>query len=87
MSNILEGEMLKYLIQAINSCGVTKNKREFTSLTGTARKKLLKFLPPKLLHCQPSHYAEQVKRLWEVRTKYTGHLKQSHMCIVKLEFC
>ena len=76
VSNILEGEMLKDLIQAINSCGVifniyapTKNKREFTSLTGTDRKKLLKFLPPKLLHCQPSHYAEQVKRLWEVSTK------------------
>ena len=33
------------------------------------QKKLLKFLPPKLLHCQPSHYAEQVKRLWEVRSK------------------
>lgn len=74
VSNVLEGPMLQSLIKAINSCGVifnvytpTKNKREFTSLTGTDRKKLLKNLPSKLLYCQPPDYAEQVKRLWEVR--------------------
>lgn len=41
VSNILQGPMLKKLVQEINSCGVafsirvpSKNKREFTSLTG-----------------------------------------------------
>ena len=65
--------MLKKLIEEINSCGVvfsirvpSKNKREFTSLTGTERKKLLKLLPEKLKNCQPGQYTEKVKKLWEV---------------------
>ena len=74
VSNILDGPMIKQLIQTINSCGVifniyvtNKSKREFTSLTGTDRRKLLRLLPSKLIQCQPSHFAEKVKSLWEVR--------------------
>ena len=57
-SKLLEGPMVTSLIYEVRSCEVTftirtptPNKREFTSLTGTARKKLLKFLPSKLLRC------------------------------------
>ena len=73
VGDILKGAMLKNLIEEVRSCGVTftiraetKNKREFTSLTGSERKKLLKFLPPKLQNCQPAQYAKQVQTLWEV---------------------
>ena len=71
----LEGEMVQNLIQEIESCGVQfsiwekATKYEFTSLTGTDRKKLLKELPAKLIRCQPSAYASKVKLLWEVHTQ------------------
>ena len=74
VSNILEGAMLKRLIAEIRSCGVvfniivrSKNTRDFTSLTGTEKKKLLKFLPSKIPpDCQPDDYAQKVTELWEV---------------------
>ena len=68
----LEGEMVKKLIKEIENCGVQFNiwknttKYEFTSLTGTDRKKLHKQLPAKLIRCQPDSYASKVKLLWEV---------------------
>ena len=73
-SKPLEGEMVKALLQQIRSCGVpfnitdksSRRKYEFTSLTGTDRKKLLLHLPHKLEKCQPRTYASKVKQLWEV---------------------
>ena len=69
----LSGPMMKQLIHTIRSCGVTfyvksvaKDKIEFTSLTGTNRKKLLKYLPSKMHQCQPALYYKHVKVLWEV---------------------
>ena len=44
--------MLKSLNKEMCNCGVifnVNNKGDFTSLSGTDRKKLLKFLPPKLI--------------------------------------
>ena len=73
VTNILEGTMVKNLVQAIRSCGVTFNiftksrtNTEFTSLTGSDRKKLLKFLPPKIQNCQPAEYGKKLEILWEV---------------------
>ena len=81
VSNILEGTMLKNLVQEIRSCGVTFNifaksrtNTEFTSLTGSDRKKLLKFLPPKIQNCQPAKYGKEVAILWEV-SKQTCQIK------------
>lgn len=80
-SRVLDGPMLKCLIREINSCGVTFNiyckspdKREFTSLTGVDRKKLLRFLPPKLKNCQPPAYCKQVETLWNVCTQVASLL-------------
>lgn len=82
VSNILEGAMLKKLLSEIRSCGVifnvyvqSKNTRDFTSLTGTERKKLLKLLPSKIQNCQPDNYAKEVATLWQVsnlRMLHTG---------------
>ena len=61
-SKPLEGDMVKELLKEIRSCGVpfnvkeTSRKYEFTSLTGTDRKKLLLYLPDKLGMCQPVEY-------------------------------
>ena len=71
-SQPLQGEMAKNLIKEIKSCGMNFNATkavslyEFTSLTGTDRKKLIKKLPTKILRCQPARYASKVKLLWEV---------------------
>jgi len=69
----LKGPMLQRLIAAVRSCGVTfyiksvsRDNIEFTSLTGSDRKRLLKFLPSKLHQCQPASYYKKVKALWEV---------------------
>ena len=67
----LQGEMAKNVVKEIESCGMNftarKNARyEFTSLTGTDRKKLLKELQTKILRCQPAEFASKVKLLWEV---------------------
>ena len=70
----LHGEMVNRLIKEVKNCGVQfeiwdkAKSYEFTSLTGTERKKLLKLLPSKLMRCQPSAYALKVKLLWEVNT-------------------
>jgi len=69
----LQGPMMQRLIAAIRSCGVSfyiksvsRDNIEFTSLTGSDRKKMLKLLPPKIYQCQPSNYYKKVKALWEV---------------------
>lgn len=73
-SKVLEGPMLSSLVREINSCGVTFNvycktgdKRDYSSLTGAERKKLLKFLPLKIRNCQPPEYCKQVETLWKVQ--------------------
>ena len=71
VSKPLEGAMVKELLKQIRSCGVPftmTNKCEFSSLTGTERKKLLLYLPNKLEKCQPKAFALKVKKLWEVCT-------------------
>ena len=82
VSNILEGAMLKKLLSEIRSCGVVfnvhvqlKNTRDFTSLTGTERKKLLKLLSSKIQNCQQENYAKKVATLRQVsnlRMLHTG---------------
>ena len=73
ISKQLDGPLVNKLIKEIRGCGVSfsiyissKNKREFTSLTGNDRKLLLKFLPTKFKNCQPSRYYEKVESLWRV---------------------
>ena len=90
VSNIIEGAMLKRLVAEIRSCGVafniivpSKNTRDFTSLTGTDKKKLLKLLPSKIPNCQPDDYAQKVTELWEV-----SNLKILHSyCDLMLKLC
>ena len=69
---LLEGPMINRLINNIRSSGVNFNiwekdggNFEYTSLMGDD-KKLLKNLPPKLIDCQPTRFAFDVKQLWEV---------------------
>lgn len=72
---LLEGAMIKQLLECIKSCGVSfkiwdvkgANKDfEFTSLMGNCKKKLLDKLPSKLDACQPASLAKDVTELWEV---------------------
>ena len=82
VSNILEDAMLKKLLSEIRSCGVVfnvyvqlKNTRDFTSLTVTERKKLLKLLSSKIQNCQQDNYAKKVATLGQVsnlRMLHTG---------------
>lgn len=72
-----EGPMIKALIGNIQSCGVSINiwekadgKIDFTSIMGDDKKKLLKMLPPRLISCQPSAFASDVKKLWEVASQF-----------------
>lgn len=70
--NLLDGPMVKALINSIRSCGVSfqiwdkGGDFECTSLMGNDKKKLLQFLPSKLTDCQPPTLASDVKKLWEV---------------------
>ena len=72
---LLEGQMVKALLESIRSCGVSfkiweKNmptkEFEFTSLMGNCKKKLLAKLPSKFSSCQPACLIEDVTDLWEV---------------------
>ena len=71
-TKLLEGPMINKLLKAIRNCGVTFNiwekdgNFEYSSLMGDDTKKLLKLLPFKLEDCQPSRFALDVQRLWEV---------------------
>ena len=72
--DILRGRMVKKLLEAIKSCGVSfsihdseKKVFTFTSLVGGDKVKLLKKLPCKLKDCQPADYSTKVKDLWKVR--------------------
>jgi len=73
-NDILSGEMLNKLLEAIRSCGiifnVTPNKArgfEFTSLLGPQKLLLLKKLPSKLADCQPAEISNVVKQIWKVK--------------------
>ena len=73
--DILQGPMVKKLLGAIKSCGVSFSIQEsdkkvfnFTSLVGGDKVKLLKKLPSKLKDCQPADFSTKVKDLWIVRT-------------------
>ena len=72
--DILHGPMVKKLLGAIKSCGVSlsihdsdKKVFSFTSLVGGDKVKLLKKLPSKLKDCQPADFSTKVKNLWKVR--------------------
>ena len=72
--DILRGPMVKKLLGAIKSCGVSlsihdsdKKVFSFTSLVGGDKVKLLKKLPSKLKDCQPADFSTKVKNLWKVR--------------------
>ena len=72
--DILRGPMVKKLLGAIKSCGVSlsihdsdKKVFSFTSLVGGDKVKLLKKLPSKLKDCQPADFSTKVKDLWKVR--------------------
>ena len=66
--------MVKSLLKAIRSCGVSFNiyinKKEggfeFSSLVGNDKKKLLNKLPSKFSECQPQEYYKVVQEIWEV---------------------
>ena len=73
--NELERPMVKRLLEAIQSCGVSFTIRiskkaeggfEFSSLVGNDKKKLLNQLPSKMLDCQPPAFSKVVQQLWEV---------------------
>ena len=72
---LLNGAMIKQLIESIKSCGVSfkiweakaANKDfDFTSLMGSCKKKLIEKLPSKFDKCQPANLAKDVTELWEV---------------------
>ena len=72
---LLDGRMIKHLLESIKSCGVsfkiweskTANKDfEFTSLMGNCKKKLIDKLPSKFDVCQPANLVKDVTELWEV---------------------
>lgn len=69
-TNLLEGPMVKALIENIQSCGVSfqiwdkDGDYEYTSLMGNDKKKILKI--SKLSNCRPPTFASDVKKLWEV---------------------
>ena len=73
--DILSGDMVKNLLTAIRSCGVTfeirSNKTttgfDFTSLMGKEKVKLLDNLPQKIHNCQPDEFCDKVQKLWKVR--------------------
>jgi len=71
--NILTGQMLNNLINAIRSCGVSFNVRadkttgfECTSLMGKDKLKVLQNLPDKLANCQPDEFCSVVQQIWKV---------------------
>ena len=71
--NIMTGQMLNDLINAIRSCGVTfkvwtdKTKIfECTSLMGKDKAKLLQDLPEKLVNCQPDDFCSVIQQIWKV---------------------
>ena len=72
--DILHGPMVKKLVGAIKSCGVSFSIHDsdqklfsFTSLVGGDKIKLLTKLPSKLQDCQPADFSTKVKDLWKVR--------------------
>ena len=71
--DILHGPMVKKLLGAIKSCGVSFSINDsdkvfsFTSLVGGDKIKLLKKLPSKLEDCQPADFSTEVKDLWKVQ--------------------
>ena len=74
IKDVMKRPMIKSLLKAIRSCGVSFNiyinKKEggfeFSSLVGNDKKKLLNKLPSKLSECQPKEYYKVVQQIWEV---------------------
>ena len=71
--DILHGQMVKKLLRAIKSCGVSlcihdsdKKMFTFTSLVGGDKVKVLQKLPSKLKDCQPADFSTKVEELWKV---------------------
>ena len=70
--DILSGCMVKNLLTAVRSCGVTFEIRadktatmgfDFTSLMG---KEKIKLLPQRLEGCQPKEFCSLVQKIWKV---------------------
>jgi len=72
-----DGPMVQNLVKKIKDCGVhfyvwadkKKEQLQWPSIMGTAKKKLLSQLPDKFSACQPSYMAEDLTKLWKVRTQ------------------
>ena len=74
-NDILDGVMVKKLLECIRGCGVsftiydsTKKAFDFTSLVDGDKIKLLTKLPAKLKDCQPVEFADTVEQLWKVKS-------------------
>ena len=74
--DILSGCMVKNLLTAVKSCGVTFEIRadktatmgfDFTSLMGKEKMKLLDDLPQRLEGCQPEEFCSIVQKIWKVK--------------------
>ena len=78
--DILSGYMVKNLLTAVRSCGVTFEIRadntatmgfDFTSLMGKEKMKLLDNLPQRLEGCQPEEFCSLVQKIWKVNQLIT----------------